>query len=213
MREPYGAGGAAVEGAMGQPQQCPQGGRLLRPQLEDELCLIADMRELVGEQRAAQDSQTLTAGRGLERAVVDVADQLGRDEDVEVELEPGEPAYTAEYAIGPVPAPRRDAVLLHELAQQARMALLLTNEELRDPRQELIAVGSRKAAGRPQEAAALRLLAELECGEGAGDEPALLGSESARRAAGSAARLLRVILEMVQPDPEIREHGNVRLRA
>src|SRR6185437_9511282 len=124
-----------------------------------------------------------------------------------------EPAYAAEYTVSPVPALRRDALLLHELAQQARMALLFADEELGDPRQELVTVGGREAAGRPLKAAAIGLLAELERRDGASDQPALLGPESTHRAAGHAARLLRVVFEMVQPDPEIREHGNVRLRA
>ena len=180
---------------------------LLCPQLQDELRFIADVRQLVGEQCAAERSQPLAAGDGLERAVVDIADQLGGDQDVQIELEAGEPAYAPEQGVAPVQALRADAVLLHELTQQARVPLLLADEELGDARQQLVAVGGREAARRAQEAGAVGLLAELERGDGAADEPALLGPEIAPRAAGRAARLLGVIFEMVEPDAQIREHG------
>jgi len=64
-----------------------------------------------------------------------------------------------------------------------------------------------------QKAAAVGLLPELEGRDGAGDEAALLGPQGRERPACRAARLLRVVFEMVQPDPEIAEHGNVRRRA
>src|SRR6185437_10083074 len=96
--------------------------------------------------------------------------------------------------------------LVHELAQQACVALLFANEELGDARQELLAVSGREAVRRAQEPGAVGLLTELEGGDGAGDEPALLRAQSAARAAGRTARLLSVVFEVIQPYPQIREH-------
>ncbi len=213
MREPDRAGGAAEEGAMRWTNQGAQQGGLARPQLQYEVGLVADVRELVGDERAAQRPEPLAAGQGLERAVVDVAYQLGRDEDVQVELESAKPPDAAEQGVAPVPGSCSNAVLVHELAQQPGMALLLANEELRDPWQELLALGSRETACRAKQAAAIGLLAELERRDGAGNEAALLGPQRRHRPGRCAARLLRVVFEMVQPDPEIAEHDNVRRRA
>lgn len=213
MRHPDCAGCTAEEGAVQQPDECSQRRGPARPKLEDEIRLVADVRELVGDQRAAEHPQPLASRQRLERVVINVADDLGRDEDVEVELEAGEASDTAEEGVTPMVGLRPDAVLVHELAQQARMALLLANEELRDARQQLIAAGGREAARRAQQAAAVRLLAELKCRDGAGNEPALLGPQRIQRRARRTARLLRVVFEMIQPDPEIREHDNVRRRA
>lgn len=206
MRDPHGAHGCAEEGAMEQANQCAQRGGPACAQLEDQLRFVPDVRELVGDQRAAEDLEALTPGDRFERAVIDVADQLRRDENVEVELEAREPAHAAENGVGPVAALRSNAVLVHELAQQKRVALLLADEELGDPRQQLVAVRQREAVGCAQKPRAVGLLAQLERRDGAGDELALLGPQTAHRAAPGAARLLRVVLEMIQPHPQIREH-------
>ncbi len=213
VRQPDRARGAAEECAMREAHERPQGGRLARPQLENELRLVTDVGELIGEQCAAEGPQPLAAGRGFERAVIHVADQLGRDEHVQIELETGQPAHAAEHGIGPMPALGADAVLVHEIAQQASMSLLLADEELDDARQELIAMSGGKTASRPQKSAAIGRLAKLEYGDRAGNEPALLRPQAASPPAGQRPRLLCVVFEMIEPNSEIREHGNVRRRA
>ena len=60
--DPDRAGRTAEEGTMRQPHERPHRGRLLRPQLQDELGFVTDMSELVRDERPAENLEALTAG-------------------------------------------------------------------------------------------------------------------------------------------------------
>jgi hypothetical protein len=86
------------------------------------------MRELVGDEDPTQYFQPLTPGRGFERSVIDVGDELGGDQDVQTQAEPSQPTQAREHEVSLIGVFARDPVVFHEGGQQGRMSLLLANE-------------------------------------------------------------------------------------
>src|SRR5215469_1033981 len=203
MRQAYDARCSNEERTMRQPYQYPHPGGPRRAQRLQQLRLECDVHQLVGHQCAAQHLQAPAARGRLQDAIVDVADQLGGNEYAHVELEPGEPAQAAEGLIGPVTALERNAVILHERAQQRSVALLLADEKLDDAYQRRHLPRPREALGSAPQRAALGLLAELEGRNRAGNELPLFGFEDIGELVRNAARVLGVVLEVIQPDLQV----------
>ena len=83
------------------------------------------------------------------------------------------------------------------------MTLFLANEQLDDPYQRRHLPCPREALGGAPQRTAFGLLAELKRRDRAGNEPSLLGSEHILEPAWNATRVLGVVLEVIQPDPEV----------
>src|SRR4029077_2817945 len=96
VRQPHDARSAREEYPLCEAHQYPHRRRAQRAQREQQLRLEADVCELLADQKAAQHLKTLASSRRLERAVIDLADELGTDEDVEVQLEPRQSPRAAE---------------------------------------------------------------------------------------------------------------------
>ena len=126
---------------------------------------------------------------------------------MDAELKTRQPAHSPENAVGPVAVLDGNAMLLHECSQQCCVALLFTDEQLDDAHQGRGSMQLREPLGGSQQSAALGLLPELKGGDGVGDQPPLVSFENRRQPVGNAARMLGVIFEMVQPDPQIGEHA------
>lgn len=123
-----------------------------------------------------------------------------------MELEARETTGPPEDVIRPVAVLARDAMLVHELAQQCGMVLLLVDEQLDDLGQRPGAVRSLVALGGAQQGAALGLFAELEGGDGIRDHAPLVCGEPLTVALGQGRALPGVIEKVIEPDLEIGLH-------
>ncbi len=73
--------------------------------------LESHVREFVGYEHTTKCLEALTRRNPFEGSVVHDADELGRDEYMEVDLETGESSYTTEHTIGPVRSLGRDLIV------------------------------------------------------------------------------------------------------
>src|SRR5690606_20721866 len=107
----------------------------------------------------------------------------------------------------------RDPMPVHELAEQCGVMLFLTDEELGDPHEVGGTAPLRKAPCGAEERATFGLLSELERGDGARNEPPLIVGQIVGKVLGRRATGLRVVLEMIQPDIQVREHASSSSRS
>src|SRR6266705_6468910 len=103
--------------------------------------------------------------------------------------------------------PGRDAVGCHEVTQKVRMLLFLADQKLRNSRYLGGLVFLCEAVGRAQQIASGGLLSQLKSCDGRGDELPLRHSQDVGNAVRDVAWVLGVVLEMIEPDFQIREHG------
>src|SRR5262245_16425484 len=153
-------------------------------------------------------SQAPAACRYFQRAVVDIPDQLCGDEYRDAELIAREPPQLPEYLIGPIMTFALEAMIVHEGSQQCGMLLLLANEQLGDSNELGCRVRERECARRSHQCLAFRLLAELKGRERFGNRALFFGCEHVGHRLRHTALELSVILEMIQPDSEVWEHGD-----
>src|SRR5690348_8895393 len=104
----------------------------------------------------------------------------------------------------------RDRVIAHEVREEGDVALLFADEEFRDSLEFGRCTRMGKPAYGSQQSAAVGMLSQLKRRDGACDELPFVRSQDVRQSRRHAARMLRVILEVIQPDAQIDKHGGPR---
>ncbi len=117
-----------------------------------------------------------------------------------------EAAQAAEHEVRHGGLSARNAVIFHERAQQVGVALLFVDKQRGDASELRGVVFLGEALRGAQQRGAFGLLAELEDGDGACDQPALLVFQNVRQSCWNAAGMLRMVFKMIQPDFQIAEH-------
>ena len=208
VRHPDHDRGPGEENQMDQACQGPRCGAGAGSQGQQQLRLESDVRELIGNESAAENLQAAAIRGRFKCAVIDGPDELGAYENAEVQVQPREPPYARESPIGPVGALHSHAVILHESPQQQRMTPLFSNQQVDDPDQVRHLVRPGEAFRRSQERPPPGLFPELKRGDGARDEPRFVGRQDIGKAARHPAGTQGVMLEVIQPDLEIsRTHA------
>jgi hypothetical protein len=208
VRQPDHDRGPGEENQMDRACHGPRRGAAAGLQGQQQLRLESDMGELIGNESAAENLQAAAIRGRFKRAVIDGPDELGADENAEVQLQSCEPPYATKSPIGPVGALHSQAVILHESPQQQRMTPLFSNQQVDDPDQVRHLVRPSEAFRRSQEPPSPSLFAELKRGDGARDELRFVGRQDIGKAVRYPAGTQGVMREVIQPDLEIsRTHA------
>ncbi len=165
------------------------------------------MGQFIGHQRAAQNLQPPTIGDDLERAVVDDADEFRADQDAQACFKAAQPAQCPKCLIGESPFAQRDAVILHELAQEARVPLFLGDEQIEDFDKGVVLVRLAVAIHRTAQLRPIGALAELEGRDGCRDQAPFAPRQRVIKRRGNLSRVGRLSAEVREPDRKILKHG------
>ncbi len=90
------------------------------------------MHQFISRQGPAQDLQPPTVGHHFQRAVIDDANDFRSEQDPQTRFQAALMAQCAEQLIGHGAVAWRNLVILHEVAQQAGVPLLLGDEQCED---------------------------------------------------------------------------------
>jgi len=175
---------------------------------QQQLRLESDMGELIGNESATENLQAPAIRSRLQCAVIDGPNQLGADENGEIQLQPRKPSYATKNPIRPVASLQRYAVILHEGPQQRCMTSFFSNQQVDDPHQMRHLIRPREAFCRSQQRPPIGLLAELKRCDGARDELQFVGRQNVGKTVRYPARTQGVMFEVIQPDLQIsRTHA------
>lgn len=133
-------------------------------------------------------------GRGglAQGLVVDAGDDFGRDQDGDAQVQPHQPAHPAEHAIRPVPGQARHLLAIEEAPQVARVPLLFADEQAQRLHVGVVPAAGRITLGQPEEAFAIRALAELELPHRIRHRVPLPGGEPAGSSHGRSSNCSRL---------------------
>lgn len=98
--------------------------------LKQEVALEGEMPHLVAQEFFCDDLHDGITATQREQSKIDFGDELGGEQDLDVELEVHEITHPAEDGVGPLFLEQSAAQMEHRACEQCGVALLLSDEEV-----------------------------------------------------------------------------------